>query len=94
MINQIAEILKVALLQLIKSQKRFKIDKKWHKDAIESFSCCPYKFMYGYVINDAAKHYKDELQVKMYLGEIIKYYISIAWKKFYNTIKTIIGSKV
>ncbi|WP_131006461.1 hypothetical protein [Clostridioides difficile] len=62
-------------------KKRFKIDKKWHKDAIESFSCCPYKFMYGYVINDAAKHYKDELQVKMYLGEIIKYYISIAWKK-------------
>lgn len=57
----------------------FKVDKKWNEEEKEIFSCCPYKFMYGYIINAPLEHYKSELQVRMYLGEVIKYYIIKAW---------------
>lgn len=60
-------------------QNYFKINKTWDGEAIETFSCCPYKFMYGYIINAPIENYKSELQVKMYIGEIIKNYVSMAW---------------
>lgn len=62
-----------------KSVYKFKVDNLWDDEAVEKFSCCPYKFMHGYIVNNKNEYYKNEIQVKMYLGEVIKKYIVKMW---------------